>query len=437
MAFPEIDFEERERTVVDRLHQYLVPLELIKEKPTPYELRMKKEIESIWGKSCKYVLTWVGSLNKLAIVPSWHELNMRYPQTPGAHYSHLAFEGISIEPVTNSSNEVVGGNLILFKQRMQRFKRSINSLMLNLPLEIDIFPQAIIDHASILGKDVLETIDPNTQKKIPTRAYVRPAAMRLGNFGICPKAEDGMSLDNIIWSWPFYLPEKVYSEGASAALFLNQQRKQKIVGKHAGNYGSAGVASSIARKTGCDESIIFGPYVIDQEGQKIYVNSDTSEGRKILSERGVLADGPGEDIIFEDRDGNIVISPMDTNILGGTTREYILKIAKNNLMGVKEYPVSVESIRNGEIVGMAFVGNAVKFAPVKEIKLCDRENGKTKIIETFRFENEARNLGILQSVFNDELQGKRDQTGDLLTPIDLENGKKAREKLDQIYAPWF
>jgi len=214
MTFPKFNVGEKEATVLDRVHDYLVPPKLRKEAPTAYELKMKEEIESLWGKSCKYTLTWVESLNKLVIVPSWHELNMRYPQTPG------------IEPVTNSSNEVIGGNLILFKQRMKRFERSIKSLMLNSPLKIDIISQAIIDHASILGKDVLEIIDPNTKKKIPT--------------GICPKPEDKMSFDNIIWSWPFYLPERVYSEGASAALFLNQQRKQKIIGKHAGNYGLAG-----------------------------------------------------------------------------------------------------------------------------------------------------------------------------------------------------
>jgi len=439
MAFQEIESRKRERTtILDRLNEYLVPLELVKEEPTLHELQTKEEIKNLWGKSCKYALTWVEPLNKLAIVPSWHELNMRYPQTPGAHYSHLAFEGISIEPVTNSSNEVIGGNLILFKQRMKRFERSIKSLMLNSPLKIDIISQAIIDHASIIGKDVLEIMDTNTKKKIPTRAYVRPAAMRLGNFGICPKPEDKMSFDNIIWSWPFYLPERVYSEGASAALFLNQQRKQKIIGKHAGNYGLAGVASILAKKAGCDESIIFGPYVVDAKGQKIFVDSDTSEGRKILSERGVLADGPGEDIFFEDRDGNIVISPMDTNILGGTTRKYILEIAENHSMKVKEYPVSVKSIRNGEIVGMAFVGNAVKFAPLKKIKLCDRKNGKIEIIETFGFEKgKAKNLNILQTTFNKELRSKSPQTGDLLTPIDFENGEKARKILDEIYAPWF
>jgi len=129
---------------------------------------------------------------------------------------------------------------------------------------------------------------------------------------------------------------------------------------------------------------------------------------------------------------------MDTNILGGTTRKYILEIAENHSMKVKEYPVSVKSIRNGEIVGMAFVGNAVKFAPLKKIKLCDRKNGKIEIIETFGFEKgKAKNLNILQTTFNKELRSKSPQTGDLLTPIDFENGEKARKILDEIYTPWF
>ena len=71
------------------------------------------------------------------------------------------------------------------------------------------------------------------------------------------------------------------------------------------------------------------------------------------------------------KDGETMIyPPMRVNRLGGTVLDYIVKhLAPALGFKVREQDITMEHIRNGEIAGLAFVGNAVKVTPIGRVDI--------------------------------------------------------------------
>lgn len=403
--------------------------------PGPRELVARERFRSqVYG--CDYALVYSHHPQdqKLVIVPAWHNLASVPQANPGTHYSYAIFEGGSARPILKDG-EVSGANLVLFAPKMERLAKSLQAQQLQSPIPLDEFTQGIMDLIAISGKKPFLSTDGK-----PIRAYIRPAAMRgEGAFGIIPKEEPIVLLSSIHWGWPTYLPERVYSEGATAAAFLNEQRLTKMRGKLAGNYSAAAEIGNRARNLNADEVILFGPYTYDPESnKKEWINYQQGEvAVEKLRQSGTIVDGLGEDIVFfvlnsNDAIEEMWVQPLDTNILGGTTRAYLIEhMAPAMGIQVTEKPITIDDIRKRRVQAMCFVGNAVNVAPIRRIDLYD--NTSTKLEELTcevpesvldfakRFENEV--LGILPPSHSS-----------LLTEINFDNS--ARSKFDEVYQNW-
>ncbi|MEK7111911.1 MAG: aminotransferase class IV, partial [Patescibacteria group bacterium] len=356
--------------------------------------------------------------------------------SPGVHYSHVAFEGMSLAPALGANGEMLGANIVLFEERMQRMRNSIRSLRAGIPDEtlMQQFQQGTLDLSAVQADRVLRDRDGNA-----TRAYIRPSYVRLGTYGVGPKDEAPFHLSVIEWNWPLYISEEVYKNGAVAVCFLDAQRLEKIRGKLGGNYKDAGVHAKVARALNGNEALYFGPYIINQFGQSEYINSQENEKARLrLQKYGILVDGSGEDVIFEGRNGTIYYQPKDTNILGGTTREYIIThLAKRLGIKTEERPIGLPDIARRDVVGMAYVGNAVKVLPAREIRIYDswQDEGKIKDFVELKISD---NLQRIASEFEKEMFGLIPPSHpSLLTPVSLEEGRTARKVLDKVYSAWF
>lgn len=403
--------------------------------PGPRELVARERFRAqVLG--CDYALVYSHDPQdqKLVIVPAWHNLASVPQANPGTHYSYAIFEGGSARPVLRDG-AVSGANLVLFAPKIERFAKSLLAQQLQSPLPLDEFTQGIMDLVAVSGDKPF--LSSNGK---PIRAYIRPAAMRgEGAFGIIPKEEPIVLLSCVHWGWPSYLPERVYSEGAVAAAFLTEQRLTKMRGKLAGNYSAAAEIGNRARNLNADEVILFGPYTYDPISEKKeWVNYQEGEvAIAKLRQSGTIADGLGEDIVFfvlssNDTIDEMWVQPLDTNILGGTTRAYLTKhMAPAIGIRVTEKPITIDDIRKRRIQAMCFVGNAVNIAPIRRIDLYD---GNSTKLEELTCEVPKGVLDFVQR-FEDEVSGILPPSHpNLLTEVNFD--KSARAKFDEVYKNW-
>lgn len=425
-------------TLAQRIEKYIPSLEVLRDYPAPGvldEAERENQEHDIPGASFALVTSRYNG--KLVIVPYHHPENSIPPESPGAHYSHVAFEGISLVPEVGRAGDIVGANLILFEERMARFRNSIRALSGGIPEEtfMQNFERATVDLASVLGEEVLRD-----KKSNPSRAYVRPAYMRLGTYGVAPKEESPFHLSTIIWNWPLYKSKEVYEQGAIAVAFLDGQRNEQIYGKLAGNYVHGGVLTqTVEQFLKGNEVIYLGPYIMNHYGKKEYVNSQAGEdARAKILRYGMPVDGSGEDVLFEGQDGTVYYQPKDTNILGGTTREYIVRYMVKRLgIAVAERCVTLEDMRKGEIVGMSYIGNAVKALQVREVQIYESWRPEGQMIGSIGL-TLSPNLKRIQETLEDELFHRIPPSHpSLLTPIDLVGGRDSRRVLRNVYQGWF
>lgn len=417
--------------LVDRIDQYLPPIELLYEypRPGPAERELKKRLEEQLP-GAKYVLTYSPLLNSLIFTPPWHPLNMDPKETPGRDYAQVVFEGGSMEPVLNEQGEIVAGNIILHGPKQERLKKSVYSHGFESKVDLKTFDQGIRDLASVLGKDVLIS-----KEGMPSRAYIRPSIGRsAGRYGVRPLKDHEVDQTAVIFNWPFYLEPAAYLKGEKVALFIDQQRLTPIVAKEARNYGNGSVLTERAKKVGVGEILFFGPYTIDKETREIreYVNvTQGAAATEKLIQGGVLADGMGEEILGI-AGKTLVYPPLDTNRLGGTTLQYIIDyLAPTIGFKTQEYRFTLQDIKEGMINALLFLGNAVKVCPIEEIRVCDK-NGILEIVKLNPGNPYSKQI---VERFSKELSGEIPPShGSLHTRVEF--SPKARAKLDKFYNGW-
>lgn len=439
-------------TVVDRLSEYLLPPELLEIKPTSLD-RARREGYKKGRPGCDYSFIAYRYYsdpdhldvyeNKTAIVPAWHPITTESQISHATQYGTGMFEGGSIEPVANEKGEITGANAILVQPRLNRmFGWSVPGRPgVQPPVTREDFEQAMLDYAAILGEKVL--VSP---EGLISRAYVRPSiAPGEGPLGIGIKGQV-INANIEAWNWPSYFPdpERVYAGTGLVVALGPNQRLSPIHGKHASNYGEAASVGNLARKAGADEALYLGPYLVNPDesrGDEIILDYHKNDLNLIdLIKQTVIADGPGEEVMAITKSGELWIPPKDVNRLGGTTAASIMEYLAPELgLKAEEHRFTFNDIfhegnTEGRIVGLFFAGNAVRIAPIGEIRLYGSNSepfGKYKLQIPYvlrrlvnQYESEVR--GILPP--SDPL---------LLMPIDLESGRKARELLDRIYIDWF
>ncbi|MBU0744845.1 MAG: aminotransferase class IV [Gammaproteobacteria bacterium] len=367
---------------------------------------------------------------KVVMCPPHSILNLAPNQQHRADYATGAWEGSSAEAVLDKNNNITGVNVILHRPRLARFARSLKSRGYNIAMPLDKFGQLILDTVAIHGTDALLTDD-----GVPTRAYIRPSAgSGVGPWGVSLTPGYFIESSVLVFRWGSYFPDvaRVDKEGARAVI-TGGQRMFPIVGKHASNYGAASTDGSLARNLKYDELIYLAPYGI-KNGELDF----SLRGFDEIMRHGVLSDGPGEELLALLKDGETLIyPPMRVNRLGGTVLDYVVRhLAPALGFKVREQDITLEQIRNGEIIGLAYVGNAVKVTPIGKIDIirptADSLSGEK--VETL-FEAPIHPAIIkIRDQFAAEICGKKPPSHEsLLTPVDLEWGKEFRSYLDSYW----
>lgn len=416
--------------ITERIREYFPRPEVLVDYTAPkiLDLEEKDRVEKTFP-DARISLVRDHTTGKFVFAPTWHPIQGSLPHNPGLHYAHISFEGSSLLPVRDDDGNLIGANLVLHEARMERFKKSIASLgLINLIDEnlLSEFSQGVIDLASMSRNVLLKNL----------RGYVRPWAIRDDTtVGVAPKKTDFLAMGAFIMSMGKYLKDEAYQEGAVSAAFLASRREVRILGKNAMNYGAAGDIGARAAAVGAHEAALLGPYWIDPStGEKRSYSSDEHTAQQQALKGGLIVDGPGEDLVFFTPDGYLLYQPMDTNILAGTTRRYITTYLAPYLgIRTREWPVTINDIKKGRVVGAAYTGNAVGFCGVRVFKFLDANGMEVEALDM----NITPEIRSLTKRFAEELSGRVPTAGPLLTPVDLASGDKALEMLQNGFKGWF
>ncbi len=419
--------------IEDRIAHYLPSTRILDfyKEPDAESIRLRKDIFEEGSKGNTYVLVYSYHENKLVIVPSWHPLNRTtiLPSHAG-DYGSGVFEGSSVEPEV-SGRRIVGAHLVLHPLRMKRFEISLKSRFFSLPCLPETFDLAIRDLVAVLGEGILT----NSKREI-SRAYLRPSARPgPGGVGVSLKEHHQIDVAAMALHWPYYFnhPKRVYGGSGLRIAFFPDQRLFPILGKNASNYGDAGRVGKLARNIkGIDEAGYFGPYTVDKNGGiASYVNFQEPGVFDAQYENVVIADGPGEGVLAYDGE-TLYYPPLEVNQLPSSTMWFIVRhLAQRMNIRVEEKSFSLRSV-NKNSLALAYVGNAARLAPIGSITVV-RENGSL----VGKYTLDARRFAPLIKRFESEMSGRTEASYPfLLTAVDLDGGKIAREKLDIIYKGW-
>lgn len=412
--------------------EYCNTLQGWQEKINELQLHFANVIEENWHKTKYITRNLPFAPKKMIMCPPHSILNFAPNQQHRIDYGTGVIEGLSAEPTLNKNNEIIGVNVILLQQRLARFARSLKARHYALPIPIETFGQVILDTVAVHGTKTFLTDD-----GFPTRAYIRPSAgSGVGPWGVCNTSDHFIDCSVLVFRWGNYFsePERIDKFGVNAVI-TGAQRMSPIEGKHASNYGSASAQARLARNLNCnyDELIYLAPYGINK-GVVDFNFRNFNE----LMQHGVLSDGPAEEIFAILKDGETLIyPPLRVNRLGGTVLDYLAKhLAPSLGLIVREQDITLEQLRRGDIIGIAFVGNAAKITAIGKIDIVrfKFDSQEEEKVETLFDSNIHPIISKICNQFSDELRGiKLPSHKSLLTPVDLDWGKECRAYLDDFW----
>lgn len=388
-------------------------------------------IKTSWQKT-KYIARNVPfAPDKMVICPPHSMLNLAPNQQHRTDYATGAWEGSSAEPMLDANNKFIGINVILHRPRLARLARSLRSRGYISEIPLEKFSQMILDVVAVHGFDIV-----TGDNGEPARAYLRPSmGTGVGPWGISFEKQHFIETSALAFRWGGYFSdfERIDNHGLDVVI-TGVQRMFPVTGKHASNYGAAAMDGSVARKLKYDELIYLAPYCI-KDGSMDFGMHTFAE----ITRYGVFSDGPGEELFAISKDGSTLLyPPMRVNRLGGTVLDYIVKYLAPALgITTKEQDITIEQIRNGEIAGVAFVGNAVKVTAVHKIDIVKpdkhMQNGE-KTESLIEFAAIHPTILKIREQFLNEIYGKKPSSHEsLLTPVDLKWGGEYKAYLDEFW----
>jgi len=174
-------------------------------------------------------------------------------------------------------------------------------------------------------------------------AYIRPIVFRgYGSIGLV--ADDDVATEVVVAAmyWGRYLGEEAMEHGVDAAVSSWQRPAPNTIptlAKAGGNYLSGSLISSEAKRHGYAEGIG-------------------------LSVDGLVSEGAGENL-FVVRDGKLLTPPVASSILGGITRDSVLKLAGDLDIEVREQTMPREMLYLAD--ELFFTGTAAEITPVRSV----------------------------------------------------------------------
>ncbi|MDB6047158.1 MAG: branched-chain amino acid aminotransferase [Gammaproteobacteria bacterium] len=174
-------------------------------------------------------------------------------------------------------------------------------------------------------------------------AYIRPVAFRgYGEIGVSPKIEPPTDVAIAAWEWGKYLGHESEEQGVDVCISSWQRVAPNTIpalAKAGGNYLSSQLIGAEARRLGFAEGIG-------------------------LSSDGTVSEGSGENI-FVVKDGVLMTPALAHSVLGGLTRDAVIRLAKERGIEVRECAIPRELLYIADEA--FFTGTAVEIAPIRSV----------------------------------------------------------------------
>ena len=174
-------------------------------------------------------------------------------------------------------------------------------------------------------------------------AYIRPVAFRgYGEIGVVPKIEPPVDVAVAAWEWGKYLGHEGEAEGVDVCVSSWQRMAPNTLpamAKAGGNYLSSQLISLEAKRLGFAEGIA-------------------------LTTAGMVSEGGGENL-FLVKDGVLMTPALAHSVLGGITRDSVMRLARNLNIEVRECAVPRELLYLAD--ELFFTGTAVEVTPIRSV----------------------------------------------------------------------
>jgi branched-chain amino acid aminotransferase len=240
--------------------------------------------------------------------------------THALHYGVGVFEGIRAYKTPS------GSAIFRLREHLQRLYESAHILLLEIP-----FP------ADALHEGCVEVMRANRLAE----GYLRPIAW-YGSGAMGVGAVNPVQVAVAAWPWGAYLGEDGMKKGirAKIASFARMNvNVQMVKAKITGQYVNSFLATREAALSGYDEAIL-------------------------LDSEGYVAEGAGENI-FLVKKGVLTTPPLSSSVLGGITRDSVLRIARDQGVPVAEEKFTRDTLYVADEVFLT--GTAAEVTPVREV----------------------------------------------------------------------
>jgi len=239
------------------------------------------------------------------------------------HYGSSVFEGIRCYKTPN------GGAIFRLRDHIRRLGDSARIYRIPLAHSLDTLMQACVDTVAANEMD---------------ECYLRPVVIRTGErMGVMPEDRSSAVETFIIAvKWGVYLGEEALSRGVDVGVSSWRRAAPDTfptLAKAGGNYLNGQLSLMEAKANGYVEGIM-------------------------LDAAGYVSEGTGENI-FIVRDGVVHTPPMSAGILGGITRDTVIRILTELGHDVREVLVPREFLYMADEI--FFSGTAAEITPVRTV----------------------------------------------------------------------
>jgi branched-chain amino acid aminotransferase len=248
------------------------------------------------------------------------------------HYGSSVFEGVRAYPTPK------GVAIFRLRDHTRRLFDSAKIYRIDLPFSVE-----------QLNEACRQVIAAN---QLTQGAYIRPVAFRgYGEIGVTPKQAPPTEVAVAAWEWGKYLGAEAEEHGVDACISSWQRVAPNTIpalAKAGGNYLSSQLIGMEARRLGFAEGIG-------------------------LSSDGTLSEGSGENL-FLVKDGVLLTPGLSHSVLGGLTRDSVMRLARERGLEVREAALPRELLYLADEA--FFTGTAVEITPIRSVDRLPIGNGK-------------------------------------------------------------
>jgi branched-chain amino acid aminotransferase len=239
------------------------------------------------------------------------------------HYGSSVFEGIRAYETPK------GAAIFRLKDHTRRLYDSAKIHRIHIPFTAEQINEASREVIKVNG--------------LQSGAYIRPIAFRgYGEIGVAPKIDPPVDVAIAAWEWGKYLGHESEASGVDVCISSWQRvapNTLPALAKAGGNYLSSQLISQEAKRLGFAEGIGLSP-------------------------DGTVSEGAGENL-FLVKDGELLTPSLAHSVLGGITRDTVMKLARTLDLTVREMSIPRELLYLAD--ELFFTGTAAEITPIRSV----------------------------------------------------------------------